>query len=956
MSTTVLELLSRQAAANPQAVAIAAHGRKSLTYAALKGHIEATLEALNRLGAGRGDRVGIVLPGGPELATACLSVAAGAIATPINPDFKQAEYELVLGRLAPKLLLTRSGGQHPVRAAARALGIPVIDVVAQPDAAAGLFQLAGGAGTASPASRPGLAQPGDAALVLQTSGTTSVPKTVPLTQANLVASAGNLARSLQLTSADRCLHFLPMFHIGGIVDVLMAPLLVGGSTFIAPSFSSAEFYRDLQAFKPTWTQAVPVMLQEVLNTADAHADAVKSHQLRFVRSVSAPLPPVLMEAFEKRFNVPVIEIFGMTETAGVITSNRLPPGKRIPGSVGASAGMEVRIVDGKNQALPAHQIGEVVVRGDNLMAGYDADAQENERLFSEAGFRTGDLGYLDDDGYLFLTGRVKDMINRGGEKVSPHEVDQLLLSHPAVADAASFAVPHPTLGEDVGAVVVLRDGATATQDELTAFLRERLAFFKLPRVMHFIDEIPRGANGKLQRAVLTQQFGASSAAVAAERAGFVPPDNAVAKTLADLWAGILKVDAVGMNDDFFALGGDSLKAAAFINALGQQFGDTIYVSSVFDAPRLEQYEHYLRQHYPELVARMLGRFVAPKQGTVARITPEMVARMQAAISHPLAGKPRPTGPKNPRAIFVLSTPRTGSTLFRAMLGGHPRLFSPPELYLLGYDNLADRKNFYWFTGSQRMQLEGNIRALMQVRAEPAEACQRLMEDLEAKACPTKDYYRMMQEWIGGRILVDKTPAYALDPDALRQAEDLFEDAFYVHLQRHPYGMIRSFEEAHLEQLWFQRVFGNDVIKQDKMPFDKRQFAELVWLVLHRNILDFLKTVPAQRQIALRFEDVTSDPETAMRALCARLDLEYSPGMLEPQADRKSRMTDGIHEISRMIGDPKFHQHKKIEASVADQWKHAFEVDFLSDETLALAASMGYTETVAAAHGRTEIEI
>ena len=357
MSTTVLEQLARQAQASPGTIAIHAHGRKGLSFQALHAHLAATASALNRLGAGRGDRVGIVLPGGPEIATACLA------ATPINPDFKQAEYETVLARLAPKLLLTLAGGQHPVRAAAKALGIPVIDVVVRANAEAGLFELAAVPGHTLAPVNTGLAQADDVALVLQTSGTTSVPKTVPLTQRNLVASAANLARSLELSDADRCLHFLPMFHIGGIVDVLIAPLLVGGSTFIAPSFSSAEFYRDLQAYKPTWTQTVPVMLQEILNTADAHADAVKAHQLRFVRSVSAPLPPVLMEAFEQRFNVPVIEIFGMTETAGVITSNKLPPGKRIPGSVGASAGMEVRIVDGQNRAVPAGQIGEVVVRG-----------------------------------------------------------------------------------------------------------------------------------------------------------------------------------------------------------------------------------------------------------------------------------------------------------------------------------------------------------------------------------------------------------------------------------------------------------------------------------------------------------------------------------------------------------------------------------------------------------------
>jgi len=952
VSTTFFQELSRQVQAAASKIAIGAHGRNGLSYAGLVAHMASTLQTLNKMGAGKGDRVAIVLPGGAELATACLSVAAGAVATPINPDFKQAEYETVLKRLAPKIVLTLAGGQHPVRSACTTLGIPVVDVIVNADSVAGLFQLSAAGQTPPPVST-GLAGPDDVALVLQTSGTTSVPKTVPLTHRNLVASAGNLVKSLQLTAEDRCLHFLPMFHIGGLVDVLIAPLVAGGSTFIAPSFSSAEFFRDLKAFHPTWTQAVPVMLQEILNTADAHSAAVGSHQLRFVRSVSAPLPGALMQAFEARFNVPVIEIFGMTETAGVITSNPLPPALRIAGSVGVGAGMEVRIVDSANQPMPAGQTGEVVVRGENLMRGYDADPKENERLFSEAGFRTGDLGYLDANGYLFLTGRAKDMINRGGEKVSPHEVDQLLLSHPAVADAASFAVPHPTLGEDVGAVVVLREGASATQRDLSAFLRDRLAFFKIPRAIHVVDVIPRGANGKLQRAVLSEKFGGMAApAEVAGRSDFVAPQDPVGQLIASMWQDILKVDAVGMDDDFFALGGESLKAASFVNALQQKWGDTIYVSSLFDAPTLGRYQNFLKQHYPDVVARMLGQSVAPKAAE-SRITPALVAELRAAIARPAPMKGKPAR-KNPPAVFVLSPPRSGSTLLRAMLGGHPDLFSPPELYLLAFNTLAERKE--WFSGSQRFQLEGNIRALMQVRNQPLDEVQAFMAALEARACPTQEYYGLMQEWLGKRLLVDKTPAYAIHPETLERAEDYFQDAIYIHLLRHPYGMIRSFEEAKLEQLWYPRLVGADAGHPDASPYGRRQLAEMIWLILHENILAFLQKIPAHRQFRLRFEDVVQQPEQAMRDVCVRLGLDYTPDMVKPQGDKKQRMTDGIHDVSRMIGDPKFHQHKKIESGVAETWKSAYDVDFLSDATSRLAQSLGYTETVADARGRQDFEL
>ncbi len=953
MSETLFDRLAQHAQRTPDAPALLAHGRQALSYGRLWQQLSALVETLNGAGIGRGERVAIVLPNGPELATACLGVMACAVAAPVNPDYKRPEYEVIFKRLLPRALILLKGAAHPAREAAQALGMPVLELAVSLSEPAGVFTLLGST-RALATYTPGFGRPEDVALVLQTSGTTARPKVVPLSQRNVLASASNLAASLQLTAADRCLHFLPMFHIGGIVDVLATPLLTGGQAFCSVSFSAPSFFRDLETFRPSWTQAVPVMLEEMLANAPAHAALLANHSLRLVRSVSAPLAAPRMIAFEKVFNVPVIEIYGMTETTGVITSNPLPPAQRLPASVGVVAGTELRVLDSTSrQPLPAGQVGEVVVRGANVMVGYEDAPEDNARSFVDGWFHTGDLGYLDAQGYLFLTGRVKDMINRGGEKVSPFEVDQALLEHPAVFDAAAFAMPHPALGEDVAAVVVLKAGASASALELTAFLRERLAFFKIPKALHFAEKVTRAANGKLQRARLTEMYGALGADAALSRPDFVAPDSPVSRMLASVWSTILKMDDIGMGDDFFALGGDSLKAASLINALQQKFGETIYVSSVFDAPTLAKYEHYLQQHYPEVVARILGESMAPRQHTVARVRPEMVQHLESMIAQPLGARSL-VGRKNPRAIFVLSPPRSGSTLLRAMLAGHPQLFAPPELYLLSYENLADRKK--WFSGSHRSQLEGNVRALMQVRGESAEACQQLMSDLEQRACSTQEYYGLLQGWLGERILVDKTPAYAVDPQALERAEDYFENPIYIHLLRHPYGMIRSFEEAKLDQLWFPRLVGTDAMSLEAFPFERRQLAEMVWQILNRNILAFLAKIPAERQYQLRFEQVVAEPEPAMRGLCRALGLEYAPGMLNPQGDKKQRMTDGIHDVSRMIGDPKFHQHKKIEAMVADQWKSAYELDFLSDETSALAGRLGYTETVASVRGRTEIEI
>lgn len=947
---TILAEIAQRAAFEPERIAILAHGRTSLKYGDLLQQIRHSSMQLNEFGLGREDRIAIVLPNGPELATVCLSAMAAATAVPFNPDYKQQEFETGFARMHVKALLTLAGGDHPARLAAAALSVPIIDVIVDSEQAAGQYRLAAGNQLRLPPKQAAVAKPGDIAIVLQTSGSTSIPKIVPLTHQNLWSSARHLCQSLHLKPDDRVLHFLPMFHIGGIVDVLAAPLISGGSVICAPSFSAPEFFRDLQQFKPTWSQTVPVMTREILQNLSAFPGIANNQSLRFIRSVSAALPVELMRDFEQAFEIPLIEIFGMTETAGVITSNPIPPSKRKPGSVGLPAGMEVNIVDETGSLLPRNRIGQVVVRGDNLMPGYENATEENARLFTAAGFLTGDLGYIDDEGYLYLSGRVKDMINRGGEKVTPQEIDQVMLSHEAVADAACFAVPHPSLGEDVGALVVLKPGTATTKEALLTFLRERLAFFKIPRMLRFVDKIPR-KNGKLQRALLTELYGGDSEAADA-RPAYEAPQSLLAKLLAGVWEKILKVEQIGLQDDFFQLGGDSLKAASFINELQQKWGDTIYVSSLFDAPTLSGYEKYLRQHYSELVARMVGEYVAP-QDIGAKVTAAMIERLRAAISHP-APATKSIAKKNPRAIFVLSPPRSGSTLLRVMLAGHPQLFSPPELYLLSFNTLADRKA--WYSGSQRFQLEGNIRALMQLRNRPLEEIQQLVARLEDQQCPIQDYYRMLQEWLGDRILVDKTPAYAIDLETLQRAEAYFENPFYIYLQRHPYGMIRSFEEAKLEQLWYPRLVGNEAGTLEALPYNRKQLAEMIWLILNQNIVKFLQNIPAERQFRLKFEDVVSQPEREMRAFCTQAGLEFAPGMLTPQEERQQRMTDGIHEISRMIGDPKFHQHKKIDPAVADQWKSCYEIDFLADETADLAVLLGYSETVASVRGRKEIEL
>jgi oxalate---CoA ligase len=487
-----------------EAVAIAASGAAPLTYAGLRELVGETIASLNAFGIGRGDRVAIVLPNGPEMATAFLAVASAATSAPLNPTYRADEFEFYMSDLSAKALVVEAGGASPALAAASKLGIAILTLTPDPERGAGAFRLSGE--PLGSAARPGPAEAEDIALILHPSGTTSRPKIVPLSQANVTKSADNIAASLEFTEADRGLNVMPLFHIHGLIAGLLAPLSRGGSVFCTPGFNALKFFAAMEEAKPTWYTAVPTMHQALLTRAAQNKAVIARHPLRFVRSSSSSLPPQVIGELESVFNAPVIEAYGMTEASHQMASNPLR-GVRKPGSVGLAAGPEITIMDEAGEILIPGRIGEIVIRGESVTAAYENNAKANAEAFVNGWFRTGDQGVIDAEGYVTLTGRLKEIINRGGEKISPREVDEALMDHPAVLQVVTFAVPHEMLGEDVAAAVVLREGASASEAELRAFLSERIAPFKTPRKILFLAEIPKGATGKLQRIGLAQKLG-----------------------------------------------------------------------------------------------------------------------------------------------------------------------------------------------------------------------------------------------------------------------------------------------------------------------------------------------------------------------------------------------------------------------------------------------------------------
>jgi acyl-CoA synthetase (AMP-forming)/AMP-acid ligase II len=496
--TTLVGLL-QSAPADRTAVILPEQNLK-VTYGELRDQVTAIAEGLAAAGIRRGDRVGMALPNGLPTIVAFLAASEAGTAAPLNPGYKEDEFRFFLDDTNAKVLLLPPDGAEDARRAAGNVPILVVDMDAS-----------GRVTLANVAERKRVDPPttDDVALILHTSGSTGRPKRVPLAHKNLTISAGNVARSYDLTAADVSLCVMPLFHVHGLVASTLATLATGGTVVVPAKFNPLSFWRVARDHGVTWYSAVPTLHQLLLARADPAAGKPPgAEKLRFIRSCSASLPPQVMHDLEAAFGAPVLEAYGMTEAAHQMASNPLPPGGRKAGSVGPGTDVQISIRDGDGRALPTGERGEVCIMGPNVITGYENNPEANATSFFDGWFRTGDQGFLDAEGYLTLSGRLKEMINRGGEKISPREIDEVLLTHPAVGEAVAFGVPHKTWGEEVAAAVVVKEDVT--EADLLAYCKERLADFKRPKKIHITQAIPRTATGKIQRRVVAEAFATPS--------------------------------------------------------------------------------------------------------------------------------------------------------------------------------------------------------------------------------------------------------------------------------------------------------------------------------------------------------------------------------------------------------------------------------------------------------------
>ena len=486
---------------NDDNVALTSETNSKLLYGELKLFVNKISRQLAGNGITNKDRAAIILPNGPYMASSFLAISSYMSAAPLNPAYKTNEYEFYLKDLSPKIVIVEPNSKNNVIEVAKKLKIPICEIKIQKDSPSGLFDLF------EKSSEYSLPEENDEALVLHTSGTTSRPKIVPLTNKNIFSSAVNISKSLELSEIDHCLNIMPLFHIHGLIAILATSMKVGASVCASNGFNAIKFLELAKSEKITWYSGVPTMHQAILLRTEKNLELAKDLKLRFLRSSSASLPPAVFEKLNSIFKCPVIEAYGMTEATHQMTSNPLPPKIQKPGFVGIPAGPDVCIMDDNDKILNQGEVGEVCIKGNNVTLGYDNNPEANKKSFLNGWFRTGDQGYFDQDGYLKISGRLKEIINKGGEKISPLEVDNILMDHPLIEQAVCFGYEDKMLGEEIAAAIIVKEGQNFSEIDVKNYAEEKLAKFKIPKKIFFVNEIPKGATGKLQRNVLAKNFG-----------------------------------------------------------------------------------------------------------------------------------------------------------------------------------------------------------------------------------------------------------------------------------------------------------------------------------------------------------------------------------------------------------------------------------------------------------------
>ena len=931
---TLHGLIAAQAQRTPQATALLFEGR-SLSYADLDRQANRLAHHLQAQGVGPGTLVGVCMERSPEMVVALLGILkAGGAYVPLDPDYPAERLAFMMADAAVPVLLTQERllAQLPPHAARVWCLDRDRDIIAQ-------------AGDGTPA---GSAGPDDLAYVIYTSGSTGQPKGAMNTHRGICNRLLWMQDAYGLAADDRVLQKTP-FSFDVSVWEFFWPLLTGAALVLARprSHGDSDYLASLIAAQGVTTcHFVPPMLAAFLEEPNLRP---RCRSLRRVICSGEALPWELQERFFEVLagaGTTLHNLYGPTEAAVDVTFWPCRPGtaeRAVP--IGRPiANTQIYLLDPRGQPVPIGVPGELHIGGTGVGRGYLNRPELTAERFVPDPFstdpaarlyRTGDLARWRADGTLLYLGRLDHQVKLRGFRIELGEIETLLGRQPGVRECLVLA-REDRPGER--RLVAYVTGEPAPGAALRDALRASLPEYMVPAAVVPLSALPLTPNGKVDRRALPAPDFSGRQAEADGVELSPEPETALEQRLAEIWRAVLGIARIGVNDHFFELGGDSLTGLRLVNRVRDALGgEHLSLVVVFEAPTIRRMAKMLRENYRAAVNRWLGDEAggeaaspaAPEPGR--RVDEEDVSRLRAIIGQVAPPAVLTRQEKNPPAVFILSPMRSGSTLLRIMLAGNPRLFSPPELQLLQFDTLAERHDA--FIGYERYMQEGTLRALMQIHGYDLDVARAAMAEREAAGWTVPRFYRQLQDQVAPRMLVDKTPDYALDLAVLRRAEASFDGALYVHLARHPLGMIRSYEKGH---------FLMESPYRGRHDFTSFQMAELLWLISHRNILEFLRGVPAERQRRVRFEDIVARPQEEMRALSGFLGVDYDPAMARPYDDPdKARMTDGVHAMSPQVGDHNFEKHGALRPEVADQWRSECREDAVSAATWEVAAGFGY---------------
>ncbi|WDE02532.1 non-ribosomal peptide synthetase [Thalassomonas actiniarum] len=931
---TLAQAFTRQAAASPGAVALR-FGDTGLTYRELNERANQLTRRLQKMGVVRGDFVGLCSQRSLELIIGIVGILkAGAAYIPLDPAYPQERLAYMAQDSGIRLLVTYRS---------------------EPSLSVTMLDLADPSLAQESTAEPGItAAAEDVAYVIYTSGSTGRPKGVEVSHRNVIRLF-SASESLFGFGADDTWSLFHSYAFDFSVWELWGALLYGGQAVVVPldiARSSEQFQPFLRQNGVTVLNQTPSAFRQLID-ADCRLQASREPlPLKWVIFGGEALDPRSLSAWVERYGLDapeLINMYGITETTVHVSYYRLRQedidtgtsviGRPLPD-------LSLTLVDGNDQLVPLGVPGEMLIGGGGVARGYlNLPELTAERFISDAFtgqeakqrlYRSGDLARWRADGSLEYLGRIDHQVKVRGFRIELGEIERCLGKLPQVREAVVLSRQEAGGARLVAYAVSDNNRDTALPALLRKELLSRLPEYMIPAAVLVLPSLPLTANGKLDRKKLDSLFLENRSGINTGVPLSAPPQTALEKLLATLWCQVLDIERIGLDDNFFELGGDSIRGAILANKIQQRIESVVYVVALFEAPTIRLLIDYLRRHYPEAMARMGEAEI--RQLDDAFIDEQSLTDFRALIpptpSYPVSGKLPGNGKKNPRAIFVLSPPRSGSTLLRVLLGGHSDLFSPPELELLGFDTLGQRKKVC--SGRDAFWLEGTLRAVMQACDVDADGAREIMASRESADMPVQAFYGELQGWLGQRILVDKSPSYALDPGIMQRAEAYFDEPLYIHLHRHPYGMIHSFEEAKLDQIFFRYPH--------QLPV--RRLGELIWLHSHRNIGQFLANIPARRQISVSFEQMTQQPEATVKQLCQFIGINFSADMLDIyNRQQQQRMTDGIHRESKMLGDVKFHSHQQIDAGIAERWRQNYRQEFLGEPSLQMAKVFGYNPRI-----------